>query len=162
VKQTQTSLKEMKLIGITARTNNANEINPTLAKISPTVQKYFFGGLPSQIPNRLKPQTTYCAFTDYESDTTGDYTYFIGEEVSSFEDVPEGFQTLTIPPQAYAKFTTEAGPMPDVVIGAWQKIWQMTPQDLGGSRGFRTDFEIYDERAADPQNVTFDLYIGIK
>ncbi len=162
MKKIQTQRPEIKLIGITARTNNTNEINPSLAKITPTVQKYFHGGLPAKIPHRTKPGTTFCAYTDYESDITGDYTYFIGEEVTSFDHVPEGFQTLLIPAQVYAKFTTGPGPMPDVCINAWQKIWQMTPQDFGNERRFSADFELYDERASDHQNATLDVYIGIK
>lgn len=162
MKKIQTELPEIKLIGITARTNNANEINPSLAKITPTVQKYFHAGLPAKIPHRTQPEKTFCVYTDYESDITGDYTYFIGEEVSSFENVPDGFETLSIPAQVYAKFTTESGPMPHVVIGAWQKIWQMTPEDFGGPRRFSADFEVYDERASDHQNATLDVYIGIK
>jgi predicted transcriptional regulator YdeE len=162
MKKTQTSLPEIKLIGITARTNNTNEIDPSLAKISSTVQQYFQGGLPSQIPNRKKPGITLCAYTDYESDMTGDYTYFIGEEVSSFENLPEGFQTLTIQPQQYAKFTTEPGPMPAIIIDAWQKIWGMTTQDFSGQRSYHADFELYDERASDPQNAILDVFIGIK
>jgi len=162
MKKTQTELPEIKLIGITARTNNANEINPSLAKITPTVQKYFHGGLPSKIPHRTKPETTFCVYTDYENGITGDYTYFIGEEVSSFENVPDDFDTLSIPAQIYAKFTTEPGPMPNVVMGAWQRIWQMTEQDFGGPRRFSADFEVYDERASDHQNAALDVYIGIK
>ena len=162
MKKAQMNLPEMKLIGITARTNNANEMNSSVAKISPTVQHYFHGGLPAKIPHRKKPGITFCAFTDYESDFTGDYTYFIGEEVSSFDNLPEGFKTLTIPPQSYAKLTTEPGPMPNVLISAWQKIWQMTPEDFGGKRGYLTDFEVYDERATDHQNTVLDIYIGIK
>lgn len=162
MKKEKVELVEIKLVGITARSNNANEINPSLAKISPTVQHYFQGGLPAKIPHRKKPGITFCAFTDYESDFTGDYIYFIGEEVCSFEGLPDGFKTLTIEPQTYTKLTTNPGPMPDVLIGAWQKIWQMTPDDFGGQRRYRTDFEVYDERATDRQNTVLDIYIGIK
>ena len=52
--------------------------------------------------------------------------------------------------------------MPNVVIEAWQKIWQMTEQDFGKPRRFSADFEVYDEQASDPQNATLDVYIGIK
>ncbi|MCE3231586.1 MAG: Uncharacterized protein K0R52_1514 [Alphaproteobacteria bacterium] len=162
MKKEKIELPEIKLVGITARTNNKNEIDPSAAKISPTVQRYFQEELAATIPHRKKPGITLCAFTEYESDFTGDYTYFIGEEVRAFEELPEGFKVLTIPPQTYAKLTTSPGPMPDILIAAWQKIWQMTPDDLGGERGYRTDFEIYDERAADPQNTVLDIYIGIK
>ncbi len=38
----------------------------------------------------------------------------------------------------------------------------MTAEELGGERNYITDFEIYDERANDPQNTVLDIYIGIK
>src|SRR5687767_4672468 len=108
-------LPEVKLIGIAVRTNNASEANPESAKIGAVVQRYFHEALSAQIPYRKKPGITYSVYTEYESDFTGDYTYFIGEEVTSFEDVPKNFKTLTIRPQAYTRFTTQSGPMPYVV-----------------------------------------------
>lgn len=75
------SVPEMKLVGITARTNLASEMNLATAKIGATVQKYFQQGLSGKIQNRKKPGVTYCIYTNYESDFTADYTYFIGEEV---------------------------------------------------------------------------------
>lgn len=164
MQKTTATLTEIKLVGISARTNNANmfEMNPTNNKIVSTVQKYFQGGLPEKINNRKKPGVTYCVYTDYESDFTGDYTYFIGEEVDSFDDLPEGFVTHTIPTQLYAKFTNGPGPMPGVCISMWQQIWQMTPEDFKSQRAYIADFEVYDERSLDHQNVTLDIYIGIK
>lgn len=163
MQKTTTTLPEIKLVGISARTNNANmfDTNPTNNKIAATVQKYFYEGLPGKIMHRKKPGVTYCVYTDYESDFTGDYTYFIGEEVESFNDLPEAFVTHTIPSQPYAKFTNGPGPMPSVCISMWQEIWKMTSEDFGGKRSYIADFEIYDERALDHQNVTLDIYIGI-
>ena len=155
-------LPEIKLVGITARTNNANECNVESGKVGPCVQSYFQNALMTKILHRKKPGTTLCAYTNYESDWTGDYTFFIGEEVTSFDDLAEGLETHTIAPQVYTKFTTEPGQMPNVCIQEWIKIWQMTPEDLGGERRYSTDFEVYDERAADPQNVVLDIYVGIK
>ena len=162
MKKTTTTLPEIKLVGITARTNLASEMNLATAKIGTTVQKYFHGGLYEKINTRKKAGVTYCVYTDYESDFTGDYTYFIGEEVDSFDCVPEGFETLVIPLQNYAKFTTESGPMPTVCISAWQKIWTMTPAEFGNERAYIADFEVYDERALDHQNVVLDIYVGLR
>ncbi len=152
---------QIKLIGITCRTQNAAEMDPTTAQIGPTIQRYFQNGLSSKILNRKKPGITYCAYTDYESDFTGAYTYFIGEEVNSLDDVPEGFSSLIIPAQHYAVFTNQSGAMPGICIEMWQKIWTMTPADLGGERGYRADFEVYDERARDPLNTVLDIFIGL-
>lgn len=158
-----TELPAIKLIGITTRTNNKHlfETDPSTNKVAQTVQKYFHGAMPDKIPQRKTPNVTYCVYTDYESDHNGDFTYFIGEEVDSFEHMPEGFTALTIPSQTYAKFTNGPGPMPMVCIDMWQKIWAMDKTELGGIRGYRADFELYDERASDHNNVTLDIFIGV-
>ena len=49
----------------------------------------------------------------------------------------------------------------DVIVNAWKEIWEMSSKQLGGHRSYKADFEIYDERAADHQNIVLDLYIGI-
>ena len=115
-----------------------------------------------KIPYRTKPGTTFCVYTCYDSDYKGAYTYFIGEEVESFDDrLPDGFHNLIIPGQHYAKFTSTPAPMPDVIVNAWQNIWDMSAKELGGRRCYHSDFEIYDERAADHQNIVLDIYVGI-
>ena len=88
----------------------------------------------------------------------GEYIYFIGEEVSELNTVPEGFQQIVVPKQQYAT----PAPMPDVIVNAWKEIWEMSLKQLGGHRSYETDFEVYDERAADHQNIVLDLYIGIQ
>jgi predicted transcriptional regulator YdeE len=68
---------------------------------------------------------------------------------------------ITIPNSRYQKFTTAPGKMPEVVVNAWQKIWEMTSEVLGGNRKYQADFEVYDQRATDPNHTILDLYIGI-
>lgn len=159
---TGVQMPEIKLVGITVRTSNKAEFDPATAKIGPCVLRYFQQQVADKILHRKNPGTTISAFTDYESDYTGEYTYFIGEEVSSSENIPEDLESHIIPPQTYTKFTTEPGPMPSVVINAWQEIWKMSPEDLGGQRRYHTDFEVYDQRARDPQATILDLYIGLE
>jgi predicted transcriptional regulator YdeE len=158
-------LPEIKLVGITVRTSTAAEMNPLTAKIGTQIQKYFQQHTPEKIANRKKPGTTYCVYTEYESDYTGEYTYFVGEEVEAFDKLAEGFVALTIPEQTYIKFTNGPGAMPLVCISVWQKVWQMEQvggKGLGGKREYIADFEVYDERAMDPQNAALDVYVGIK
>lgn len=163
MKQITIERPEIKLVGICVRTNNEQERDKLKGAIFPLIQRYFHGAICEQIPNRTSPGTTFCAYTDYESDHTGDYTYVIGEEVTFFSHpLPEGFCEVTIPRQYYAKFTTQPAPMPDVIMNAWNTIWEMSSKKLGGKRTYKTDFEIYDERAADHQYVVLDLYIGIE
>lgn len=157
------TMPEIKLVGICVRTSNEQELDKMKGNIFPCVQQYFHQGLAEKISNRKRPGTTFCSYTDYETDYNGAYTYFIGEEVSLFKtELPEGFQRLVIPKQQYSKFTTSPAPMPDVIVNAWKEIWEMSPKQLGGHRAYKTDFEVYDERAADHQNIVLDLYIGIE
>lgn len=162
MKKTETHQAEKKIVGIKTRTNNQSEINSLEGKIFPIVKQYFHQKVAENIPNRTQPGTTFCIYTDYESDYQGDYTYFIGEEVDSFEGVPSDLEVLIIPAQNYIKFTNGPGSMPDVVRKPWQEIWQMTSEQLGGIRSYIADFEIYDERSKDHQNIVLDIYIGIQ
>tara|TARA_Y100000588_G_C14158960_1_gene883937 strand:- start:1055 stop:1414 length:360 start_codon:yes stop_codon:yes gene_type:complete len=112
---------------------------------------------------RSKPGVTYSVYTDFESDENGEYTYFVGEAVDSLNDQDlSPFKCITIPKCQYQKFTTEAGKMPDIVISAWQKIWSMNESDFEGKRKYMADFDIYDEKAVDPNHSIVDIYIGIE
>jgi len=33
---------------------------------------------------------------------------------------------------------------------------------LGGKRAYTTDFEVYDQRARNPQDSQIDIYVGVK
>ena len=153
---------EIKLVGLSVRTNNMNEIEPITAKIGGLASKFQNQNIASQISNRKNPGVTYAVYTEYDSDEHGDYTYFIGEEVSAFENVPLGCKQITIPDSQYQKFTVGPDKMPMVVIQAWQQIWKMTSEDLGGQRTYQADFEVYDQRATDPVNTILDIFIGVK
>lgn len=163
MQQTTVKLPEKKLVGITARTNNKHlfEADPSTNIVAATVKKYFENGLAETIHARKAPGTTFCVYTNYESDFNGDYTYFIGEEVTSLDNIPANLETLIIPKQEYAKFTNQPGPMPAVCIDMWQKIWKMDQASLGGERNYKADFEVYDERSRDHSHVTLDIFIGI-
>lgn len=163
MKKEMIRLDELTLVGLTARTNNQNEMNPTTSKIAALASFYWNNQIASAIKNRSNPGITYSVYTEFESDENGDYTYFIGEAVGSSKDQDlQRFKILHIPKSHYQKFTTPPGKMPEVVISAWQAIWKMQQSDLGGKRKYIADFEIYDQRAADLNNAVVDIYIGIE
>jgi predicted transcriptional regulator YdeE len=152
---------EIKLVGLTARTNNNDEINPQTSKIGEIMGRYWSQNIAAQISDRINPGVTLAVYTEYDSNEHGVYTYFLGEEVNSFENISADLQKLTIPAAKYQKFTIPEGKMPEVVINAWQQIWKMSANDFGGKRTFVADFEIYDQRASDPAKTSLDIYIGI-
>jgi predicted transcriptional regulator YdeE len=161
MKKEQIKKPEIKLVGLSLRTNNKNEMDLQTAKIGKLANQFWQQNIAKEIPSRKNPGVTLAVYTNYASDEHGDYTYFIGEEVTSLTNVPEGLQELIIPAAEYQKFTTPVGKMPEVVINAWQQIWQMSSNDFGGKRAYQADFEVYDERAVNPSSASLDIYIGI-
>lgn len=158
MQETKTTCLEIKLVGLKRiRTSNEAEFNPEKAQIGVCLQQYAQENYPSKIENRKTPGKTFAVYSEYESDYKGKYSWFIGEEVTEFGDIAEGMESLCIPAQIYSKFTTDAGMMPNVVIEAWQKIWQMDD----ANRNYKMDFEVYDQRAQDPANSVVDIYIGL-
>jgi predicted transcriptional regulator YdeE len=49
-----------------------------------------------------------------------------------------------------------------VLVETWQQIWSTPTSALGGDRTFQADFEIYDERAADPTSAQVEVHVGIR
>ncbi len=162
MQKTLVNLPEIKLVGLVARTNNKDELDASKAKIGGVIADYFAGNIVDKTQNCLNKDQTFSVYSGYESDFNGDYDYLFGKQVASFGSDLDSLSTLTVPPQTYIKFTTSKGVMPGIVVEAWQKIWQMSDSELGGVRSYIADFEIYDERAFDPQNAVVDIYIGIK
>lgn len=157
--QTLEKLKSKTLVGIKIRTNNLREIDEKTGLIGPCIQNYFQNQLFEKIQHRKVPGVTFCVYTEYDSDHTGDYSYFIGEEVSKVDEIPEGLSHIEIPEQSYEKFCVGPGAMPDIVRKAWFEIWEK--DDLTAKRTFQADFEVYDERSHDQNNAILDIYIGV-
>jgi len=148
------------VIGIAVRTSNAKEMTAD-GVIGKQWGRFFQDGVQEKIPNKVD-ESIVAVYTDYASDKNGDYTFLIGAKVTSDAHVPAGMLEKKVPAGKYAVFTTEKGPAPKVLPEAWMKINSLPPSAVGGDRVYRADFEIYDERAADPQNLQADIYVGIK
>lgn len=151
---------EFNVIGIAARTSNAKEMTPD-GVIGKQWGRIFQEGLLEKIPNKAD-QNIVAVYTDYASDHDGEYTFLLGARVTSDANVPAGMVAKKIPAGKFAVFTTEKGPAPQVVPAAWMKINFLPSSVTGGDRIYAADYEIYDERATDPQNLQVDIYIGIK
>ncbi len=105
----------------------------------------------------------YAVYTDYASDRKGEYSFVIGVKADEDAWVPPGMVLKKIPAANYAVITSDKGPLDKVVVAAWQKVWTLEDNaGLGGKRAYKTDFELYDVRSADPQHSQVDLYVGLK
>jgi predicted transcriptional regulator YdeE len=148
------------VVGISARTNNTKEMTAD-GVIGRMWGRLMQEGLLAKIPNKADPDIV-AVYTDYASDHNGDYTYLLGARVTSAADVPAGMVAKTVPAGKFAVFTSDKGPAPKVVPELWMKINSLPSNAVGADREYRADFEIYDQRAMDPQNLQMDVYIGIK
>ena len=148
------------VIGIATRTSNTKEMTPD-GIIGKQWARFMQEGVLAKIPNKAD-QSIVAVYTDYASDHNGEYTYVLGARVTSDSDVPAGMVAKKIPPGRFAVFTTEKGPGPKVVPELWMKINSLPQTAAGADRTYRADFEVYDERARDPQNLQADVYIGVK
>lgn len=148
------------VIGIAARTSNAREMTAE-GVIGKQWGRFMQEGLLAKIPHKAD-SSVVAVYTDYASDHDGEYTFVLGARVTSDTEVPAGMVAKSIPAGKYAVFTSEKGPAPKVVPGLWMRINSLPKPAVGGDRAYRGDFEIYDERAADPQSLQMDAYVGIK
>lgn len=155
-------LKKATYFGITVRTSNTDEMNPVTAKIPTCIQRFYGEKLYEKIANPVNPAVAIGAYTNYVSDHTDEYTYFIGMEVAENAECPAQLEKLVVPAGTYAEFTTETGKMPDILIAVWQKIWQMDSKDFGGKRAYKVDFELYNQAATDFNNIQSKIYIGLQ
>ena len=148
------------VIGISARTNNVKEMTAD-GVIGKMWGRLMQEGLLAKIPNKADPNIV-AVYTDYASDHNGDYTFLLGSRVTSDADVPEEMVAKKIPAGKFAVFISDKGPAPKVVPELWMKINSLPENAVGADRMYRADFEIYDQRAMDPQNLQMDVYIGVK
>ncbi len=149
-----------RLVGIEARTSNARET--TGDGVIPRLwDELVREGVLTRIANRTD-SSIIALYTDYESDENGEYTYVLGARVSPAEATPQGMVAKQIAAGRYAVFTSERGPVAQVVLDTWKRIWSLSASNPGFRRSLRTDFEVYDDRAADPQNAQVEIHVGIQ
>lgn len=151
---------EFMVAGIAARTSNAKERTAD-GMIGKQWGRLMQEDILATIPNKADASIV-AVYTDYASDKDGEYTYLLGARVTSDAGLPAGVVSKRIPAGRFAVFTTEKGPGPKVVPETWIQINSLPKSAAGGDRVYRADYEIYDERAKDPQNLQVDIYVGIR
>ena len=156
---TRKQVNSFTVIGISARTNNAKEAGPD-GVIGRQWQKFFQEGVLEKIPEKIGP-VIYAVYTDYESDHNGAYTYVIGASVKEGVRPPAGMVAVTVPAGSFAVITSDKGALPQVVPAAWQRVFQLEDKRQL-NRAYKTDFEVYDQRAQNPQDAQVELYLGVK
>ncbi len=159
MKPKATDQSEFEVIGIEARTNNAQEATGN-GVIPKQWQRLFMEGLVNQIPDR-SDQSITVVYTKYAGDWNGDYTYILGAKVKPGTKAPTGMVAVTVPAGKYVEFESARGPGQEVVPVVWKQIWAYFQEPSNPSRAYKTDFERY-EGPQDPNNVQAHIFIGVK
>src|ERR1700721_1150550 len=136
--------------GLAARTTNAQEMAGK-GKIGDVWQGFLQPDTVVKIPNKIGVDLV-AVYTDYETDHTGHYTYLLAIPISSAEALPSNLTVKHVLPGRYAVFSSERGPIEQIVPAVWQRIWSMSLGELGGARAFKRAFGVYAQRAADRGN----------
>lgn len=140
------------VIGISVRTTNAN--GKSLKDIGELFGRFISQSLIQKIPNKLSGDI-YCIYTDYESDFNAPYTTLIGCQVSSTEDIPEGFVSKIIPAAQYQVYKS-TGNLSESLSKTWEGIWSSEID-----RRYSADFDIYGEKSMDFSNGEVESYVSV-
>lgn len=147
------TLKEFYVIGIAVRTTNEN--GKAGIDIPELWNKFMSENLIEKIPNKID-NTIYCIYTEYEKDYTKPYTTILGCKVSSIENIPNEMVAKTFENENYRKFIAKGNILQGMVFAEWTKIWN-TEID----RKYSADFEVYGEKAQNPENAEVPIYISL-
>lgn len=143
-------ISEKTIYGLSARTNNENEMNPTSGKIAHLVTQFD----QSVKVNYQAGARVYSVYYDYESDASGDYTVLVGaDNVESSRVELEDVQILE---GNYLVFSG-SGQVPQIVFETWAKVWSyFSSENCAHTRAYSTDFEFYKNQSE------IEIHIAIK
>ncbi len=143
-------INEKTISGLSARTNNQNEMSQKTGKIALLVHKFD----EAVSVNYRAGARVYSVYYDYESDVSGDYSVVIGAD--SVESSSVELSEIKIQEANYLVFSAH-GQVPHIVIETWSEIWRYFSSDeCVNTRAYITDFEFYKS-----QNE-IEIHIGIK
>lgn len=146
-------IQPLQIIGISCRTTNEN--GQSSVDIPALWHRFMAGQIADMIPGKTSPDI-YCLYTDYERDHTRPYTTIIGCRVNSLNVIPKGLTGLAIESGDYNVETVKGNISEGLVFNAWVKIW-----NSGMARAFRTDFEVYGQKAIDLENAVVEIFISV-
>jgi predicted transcriptional regulator YdeE len=138
---------EILVVGFAVRTSNAEELDPARARLPILWARAGAPGAFAHVPGKAD-ENLYAVLTDYESDHHGAFTQVVGVAVRTAAALPEGMVAVRVPKVASMKVEAR-GPMPKVLVEAWQEVWKHTESGGTPPRAFTTDLEVHHPGGAD-------------
>jgi predicted transcriptional regulator YdeE len=146
------SVQPFVVSGLSARTVNRDEADPSRAKLPGLWGQFYGERLQDRIPSKRDGSLVYGVYSNYESDGSGPYTVTAGVSVG----VPDpGYSSIPVQGGQYLVFESR-GAMPQAVIDGWSAVWQYFGQPQKLRRVFATDYEEY----RGPDHVAIFISVG--
>ncbi|MER2565210.1 MAG: effector binding domain-containing protein [Myxococcaceae bacterium] len=105
----------------------------------------------------------YAAYTQYDSDFRGPYTFVLGVRAAPSTRIA-GLELVSVPRGPFESFTAEGVPQ-QTLWKTWSEVWQRWPAGAEGRR-YAVDFERYTPAAlaalAKHQPTRVDVFVGLK
>lgn len=141
--------RAFRVAGIAVRTTNRDEASPDNARIGALWNRFFSEQTAASTLQRTHDERIFGVYSGYASDAHGAFDLTAGVAVSG------GADSVAIEAGDYLVFSAQ-GPMPQVVIATWQRIWQYFEAHPEIVRSYRSDFETYEG----PDKVS--IHIGVR
>ncbi|CAK57064.1 unnamed protein product (macronuclear) [Paramecium tetraurelia] len=128
--RTVVELQTFTLVGLMRNIIQKEEQDPKTGQIGKAYEEYFDKQVHELIPHRIHPKRTYCMYYDYQNPENQEeirYKMVLGEVVSEVTDLPEGLVAVTVPAHHFCRLDCGPGPIPKVVIDAWQSLPKFNP-----------------------------------
>ncbi len=144
----------MMIVGIECRTSNAPEAGPH--DIPRHWERWYGEDIINRIRNKVSNEVIalYC---DYEGDYTQPYSFVIGCQVSSIDEIPEGMVAKNLPASSYAIFRA-VGEYPQSLLETWGFIWQQSQL----RRTYTGDYEIYGEKFTSGLSKEVEVFVAVQ
>lgn len=118
-----------------------------------------FMPLEGSIQNKVKPTEAWGASYNMDySVQPGEFTYFVGVEVSDAKNIPDGMTVHVAPASKYAKFT-HYGSL-DNLSETYTYIYNIWFPQSGYGMGMGNELELYGKKF-NPQSDTSEMYIFV-
>lgn len=105
----------------------------------------------------------YAAYTQYDSDFRGQYTFVLGVRAAP-STRPPGLELVSVPGGRFELFAADGLPQ-QTLWKTWSEVWQRWPAGSTGRR-YAVDFERYTPAAlaalATQQPTRVDLFVGLR
>lgn len=153
----------MNIVGVELRTKNDGTNDNGIAQFW---ERFQHERTVEKISNKIDPNVSYGLCTNMDP-KTGEFSYVIGYEVSSENNLPPGLGAFEVPSHDYAVFTARGELSEGRFVKAIQQMWKYAygewfANSTEWDRDDGPDFELYEDKRLSDSEAECDIYIPVK